>query len=144
MHERNYIHQDVKPDNYRVTANGCVKILDFGLVNEYRTNGVHKGEGRFGLQGSPYFSSLNALGGFTLSRRDDIESLGYCIMFLIDYVFGLKSPWHFCGNFKDILKVKQEFIAMKEPFEGKYIGIHKFIKEASKMTYEEEPQYGML
>ena len=42
LHEVGYLHQDVKPDNFRVSEDNVVKMLDFGLVNEFLTNGVHK------------------------------------------------------------------------------------------------------
>lgn len=90
LHEAGFLHQDVKPDNYRVTKDGLVKIIDFGLLNEYRVTGVHKPLGRFGFQGSPFFGSINSLRGYTLSRRDDLESLCYSIMYLIDY----QTPWY--------------------------------------------------
>jgi serine/threonine protein kinase len=78
------VHLDVKPDNFRITKKNVVKILDFGLMNEYRPNDVHRDIGKYGFQGTPYCGSINALKGFTLSRRDDIESLGYALMFIIN------------------------------------------------------------
>jgi len=42
MHEANYVHRDVKPDNFMVAADGVVKVLDFGLSFKYRRDeGVH-------------------------------------------------------------------------------------------------------
>ena len=48
LHESGYIHQDVKLDNFRI-KNNQVKILDFGLVMEYRQGGKHKALGNFGF-----------------------------------------------------------------------------------------------
>ena len=61
-----------------------VRILDMGLVMEYRKNGVHKRQERLAFQGTPLYASVAALDCYNMSRRDDIESLGYTIMYLID------------------------------------------------------------
>jgi hypothetical protein len=55
-----------------------------GLVMEYMRDGSHKGVGKYGFQGTPQYGSMSGLIGYTLSRRDDLESLGYSIMCLID------------------------------------------------------------
>ena len=72
------------------TADHKVRILDMGLVMEYMRDGVHKPLGRYGFQGTPNYGSMSGLDKYTLSRRDDIESLGYTIMYLID---ADKIPW---------------------------------------------------
>ena len=46
--------------------------------------------GRFGLQGTPQTSAIKTLEGYTISRRDDLESLGYTFMYLID---AESVPW---------------------------------------------------
>ena len=85
FHQANYIHQDVKPDNFMVKETGDVCLIDFGLVMEYRNaEGTHKTLHRYGFQGTPSFGSIHGLEGYTLSRRDDLESLGYSILRVID------------------------------------------------------------
>lgn len=84
LHDNGFLHQDIKPDNFRITENHVVKILDLGLANEYLPMGLHKAQGQYGFQGTPNFASINALRGSTLSRRDDIECIGYTLMYLLD------------------------------------------------------------
>ncbi len=87
VHARGYVHQDIKPENFRI-QDGKVKILDFGLVMEYmkEDNGqtFHKPLGKYGFQGTPSFGSIWGLTGYTLNRRDDLESLGYSFLYLIN------------------------------------------------------------
>ncbi|TNV80286.1 hypothetical protein FGO68_gene8739 [Halteria grandinella] len=115
MHQVGYLHQDIKPDNFRVNEAGLVKIIDFGLVMQYdvNTSGRHKGLGKYGFQGSPIFGAIRSLQGFTLSRRDDLECLGYTIMFLIDNT-NENHPWIQCQTIKEIMQAKQNFLALKE------------------------------
>ncbi len=40
MHDLNYVHRDVKTDNFMVD-NHVVKVIDFGLTTEFIKNGVH-------------------------------------------------------------------------------------------------------
>lgn len=35
IHDHSLVHRDVKPDNYRVTEDGTVKIIDFGLLTDH-------------------------------------------------------------------------------------------------------------
>jgi hypothetical protein len=66
---------------------------------------------------------MSGLYGFTLSRRDDLESLGYSIMCLIDRDL---VPWINTDNKEGILAQKREF-AGSQNFNPKFIGIRDFI-----------------
>ena len=48
LHELGYIHRDIKNMNFRV-HNGKVYIIDFGLKQQYKPNGVHIEENRNSL-----------------------------------------------------------------------------------------------
>ena len=111
LHEVGLIHRDVKPDNFRITKKHVVKILDFGTLAEYnkeacditclsKKNNNHKPWGKFGFQGTPYFASIRALAGCALSRRDDLECLGYSMMYIVCEEM---VPW-------EGMEVKEEFL----------------------------------
>jgi hypothetical protein len=80
---------------------------------------------------------MSGLEGYTLSRRDDLESLGYSIMYLID---ADRIPWKINNNKKDILVTKKEF-STALAVHTKYIGIRDFINEAAATGYTAEPDY---
>ncbi|TNV83791.1 hypothetical protein FGO68_gene3284 [Halteria grandinella] len=137
MHEAGFLHQDVKPNNFRITEDNRIIMLDFGLINEYQKSGRHKEKGKYGFQGTPLYGSINALKEYTLSRRDDLESLGYSIMTLIDKN---SVPWIKMSKMKDILISKVEFLKRRN-VEPKFLTIQRYLRMVSSLRYEEEPEY---
>jgi serine/threonine protein kinase len=84
---------DIKPDNILISSKDHkVRVIDFGTMTEYTNDkdGKHKVISRNGFIGTPSFAPIKALEGFSLSRRDDLESLAYTIMYLYD---PSKIPW---------------------------------------------------
>ena len=35
FHDSSYLHRDIKPESFRITADGKVKLIDFGLSRKY-------------------------------------------------------------------------------------------------------------
>ena len=95
FHERQFLHRDIKPDNFLVgTGNksDTVYIIDYGLAKKYiePKTGLHipfkKGKA---LTGTARYASLNTHLGYEQSRRDDLEGFIYVII----YLFKGKLPW---------------------------------------------------
>lgn len=89
MHRKTFIHRDIKPGNFligRGKNEKLVYIIDFGLSNRYinPANDAHINykTGKK-LIGTPSYASVNTLSGLEQSRRDDLESLGYLILYLL-------------------------------------------------------------
>ena len=88
IHSKNYIHRDIKPDNLLIGAKekkNIIYLIDFGLSGKYKSNrtGRHiKYQFIKRIYGSYRYMSINANRGFELSRRDDLESLGYSLIYL--------------------------------------------------------------
>ena len=87
------IHRDVKPDNYimgRREFSATLYIVDFGLPKKYRLSRNLKQlplTKRKGLTGTVRYASINALQGFEQSKRDDLESTRYTLMFFFKRKF---------------------------------------------------------
>jgi casein kinase 1 alpha len=87
VHNKNFIHRDIKPDNFLMgIGRHCNKVflIDFGLAKKYRDNRTRQHipyrEDK-NLTGTARYASINAHLGIEQSRRDDMESLGYVLMY---------------------------------------------------------------
>jgi tetratricopeptide (TPR) repeat protein len=67
------IHRDIKPDNLMITAEGVVKVSDFGLAKELSSTEVTQTQD---LMGTPAYMSPEQCDGAALDTRTDIYSLG--------------------------------------------------------------------
>ncbi len=86
-HEKGVIHRDLKPGNVKITPEGKVKLLDFGLAKVIAAGPIPTDETttqeatRNGIiLGTPYYMSPEQVRGQALDRRTDIWSFG-CVLF---------------------------------------------------------------
>ena len=89
IHNRGFLHRDIKSDNFLIgTGHNINKLyaIDFGLSKRY----VHPHTGDHipmkkhkGLIGTARYASINAHLGLEQGRRDDLQAIGYLIIYLI-------------------------------------------------------------
>ena len=151
IHNNNIIHRDIKPANINLGVGNMEKFLfliDFGLSRKYRSSTTKKHypfEQTKKLVGNARYSSINALEGGTQSRRDDLESLGYMLIYLC---LG-RLPWQgLLSNSKEdkyyrIREVKMK-VTPSELCETLPNEFEQYIKYTRNLKYEEDPDYNYL
>ena len=84
-HERDVVHRDLKPDNVKVTPEGLVKVLDFGLATTRKTDDDATSSGSAltvagMVMGTPGYMSPEQARGLPTDKRTDIWAFG-CVLF---------------------------------------------------------------
>ena len=148
IHDRHIIHRDIKPDNFVMGANennAHLYLLDFGLAKKYRSSRtlvqyplVKKKK----LTGTARYASIHALEELEQSRRDDLESVGYVLMYFLRG--GL--PWQGLkirskeDRYKKILTKKKE-TSSEELCKGFPEEFKEFVEYTRNLEYNEQPDY---
>lgn len=150
IHEKGFIHRDIKPENFVIGLNeksNLVHIIDFGLSKRYKdkNTGQHipYRENRH-LVGTVRYASINAHLGIEQSRRDDIESIGYVLV----YFYLGRLPWQSKMDkgkppVNKIMEKKlitpPEILCKKMPIEFSY-----YFHYCKNLKFEDRPDYTTL
>jgi serine/threonine protein kinase len=147
VHSKGIIHCDIKPENFAIGYDDkrFIYLLDFGISQKYRSDRT-KNHIQFSITktmtGTARYASTHALSGLQLSRRDDLESLSYVIL----YFLTKKLPWQgieaktLAKRYLKIYNKKME-LEKWEKFQKIPIQIQNFIKYCKNLKFAQEPDY---
>ncbi|KAM3332184.1 hypothetical protein ACQJBY_027789 [Aegilops geniculata] len=148
VHSKGYVHGDVKPENFLLGPPGTPEekklfLVDLGLATKWkdRSTGHHvEYDQRPDIfRGTVRYASVHAHLGRIGSRRDDLESLAYTLVFLLRG----RLPWQgYQGENKGFLVCKKKMCTSPEslcsfcpqPFK-------EFVEYVVNLKFDEEPNY---
>jgi serine/threonine protein kinase len=151
IHSKNIIHRDIKPDNFVLGLDNkshIIYILDFGLSKKFRSSRTHqhiKFSVNKKLTGTARYASINALKGCEQSRRDDLEAIGYVLL----YFLRGSLPWQGLhvnkgeDRYKKILQKKKGTSAedLCKGFPNEFV---EYVNYTRNLEFEADPDYKFL
>ncbi|CAD8203340.1 unnamed protein product [Paramecium octaurelia] len=149
LHNKNIIHRDLKPENMVIgyIDSHVVYLIDFGLAKYFKdSNGQHIPlSDKKGIIGTARYASIAAHQGFEQSRKDDLESLAYVLIYLN---LG-KLPWMNLQiadkheKYQTILEMKKN-TKLEELTEGLPQCYLLLLQHAKSREFSESPNYAFL
>jgi calcium-dependent protein kinase len=149
FHKNHYVHRDIKPENFVIGSgekSNIIYLIDFGLCKRYKDPKTHQHipyrEGRL-LTGTARYVSINTHLGIEQSRRDDLESIGYVLVFFLKGSLpwqGLKTNIDKYNKIMEKkLQIPTEILCYGLPDELAY-----YLNYCKSLRFEDRPDYDYL
>ena len=150
IHSKGYLHGDIKPENFLIGIKDprIIYIIDFGLSKKFLSNRTKKHipyRITKKLTGTARYASMNSLRGLQISRRDDLESLCYMLI----YFLLKKLPWQGIKGKTQMSRLQKIFYAKKKfqnnsEFLNLPENFQKLLKYCCCLKFDEMPNYDLL
>ncbi|CDW82840.1 casein kinase [Stylonychia lemnae] len=158
VHSHNFLHRDIKPENFlmgrdpkgsrKKILSTTVHLIDFGLAKRFKDpkTGAHiPMKDRKELTGTARYASASAHEGYEQSRRDDLESLG----FLLVYFLKGQLPWQGLATRNTIdkteqIREKKMNTTIEELTEDLDEEFKQYFTYIRSLAFEDKPDYQYL
>ena len=148
LHKHNYIHRDIKPENFLIGMQekaNIIYLIDFGLSKRFKNPKTHQHipyrEDRT-LTGTARYVSINTHLGIEQSRRDDLESIGYLLVYFLKGALpwqGLKNGNRYTRIMEKKLQIPTEILCYGLPEELIF-----YLNYCKSLRFEDRPDYDYL
>ncbi|KAG8949192.1 hypothetical protein FRC04_008990 [Tulasnella sp. 424] len=146
LHGRGWVHRDIKPDNF-ITGDASRSkdwfLIDFGFCKRYidpqTSRHIPQRNGK-GSLGTPRYCGLNVHRGREPSRRDDLEALAYCMIYLAKG----RLPWQGINKDADIweeTRTIKETTPITVLCQWLPASFGDFLMYSQRLDYDEKPDY---
>jgi len=151
IHGKNFIHRDMKPDNFLMglgKKGNLVYVIDFGLAKRFRDPRTHQHipyREHKNLTGTARYTSINTHLGIEQSRRDDMEALGYILIYFLSGTLpwqGLRAKTK--AQKYEKISEKKLSTSVEELCKGapaEFATYHNYVRS---LRFEEKPDYAYL
>ncbi|KAK4719142.1 hypothetical protein R3W88_017480 [Solanum pinnatisectum] len=151
VHAKSFLHRDIKPDNFLMGLGrraNQVYVIDFGLAKKYRDSSTHQHipyRENKNLTGTARYASMNTHLGIEQSRRDDLESLGFVLM----YFLRGSLPWQGlkAGNKKqkyERISEKKVSTSIETLCRGYPAEFASYFHYCRSLRFDDKPDYAYL
>lgn len=151
VHSKSFLHRDIKPDNMLMGVGSDIStvfLVDFGLAKRYRDHTTKQHlpyrEGKH-LTGTARYASVHTHLGIEQARRDDLESLGYVLV----YLYRGELPWQGIRvqNKKQKyakIRDKKQNITTRELCRDMPSQMVEYFRYVRRLEFEDRPDYSYL
>ena len=145
IHSKYIVHRDLKPENFLIDSKNKLTIVDFGLSKRYvdhKGRHIPRTENK-AFRGTLRYCSINMHLGVENTRRDDLESLGYVII----YFMKGRLPWQGIPSGQNRTKAitqKKIKTSLDELCRGTPKEMQEYMSVCRNLGFDETPDYKQL